>query len=74
MLYVSCPTCGYFLAQKITEYEEKKKNICTNPSFSTEEKENKLAELLLSLNIRRYCCKMRIMSYSDLVTIILPIA
>jgi hypothetical protein len=73
MLYVTCPTCGYFIGQKTIEYEEKKKNICTNALLSKEEKETELSKLLLSLKIRRYCCKMRIMSYSDLVNIILPI-
>jgi DNA-directed RNA polymerase subunit N (RpoN/RPB10) len=73
MLYLTCPTCGYFLGQKTIEYEEGKKNICTNPQLSTEEKEHALSKLLLSLKLRRYCCKMRMMSYKDIVEDILPI-
>jgi DNA-directed RNA polymerase subunit N (RpoN/RPB10) len=73
MLYTTCPTCGYFIAQKTLEYEEKKQNICANPNLSNEEKEKKLSELLLSLKLRRYCCKMRVMSYKRLVYDILPI-
>jgi len=67
MLYLSCPTCGYFLGLKTIEYEDKKAVICTNLSLSPEEKENELSKLLLSLNIKRYCCKMRIMSYKNIV-------
>lgn len=67
MLYLSCPTCGYFLGLKTMEYEDKKAAICSNLSLSTEDKENELSKLLLSLNIKRYCCKMRIMSFKNIV-------
>ena len=73
MLYISCPTCGYFLGQKIIEYEEGKHNICSNPKITNEQKESDLSKLLLGLKLRRYCCKMRIMTYKDLVQDILPI-
>jgi DNA-directed RNA polymerase subunit N (RpoN/RPB10) len=67
MLYMICPTCGYFLGQKVLEYEKGKDNICKNPSLLSEEKEQELTKLLLSLKLRRYCCKMRMMSYKDIV-------
>lgn len=67
MLYLSCPTCGYFLGLKTMEYEDKKAAICSNLSLSIEDKENELSKLLLSLNIKRYCCKMRIMSFKNIV-------
>jgi DNA-directed RNA polymerase subunit N (RpoN/RPB10) len=73
MLYLTCPTCGYFLGQKTLEWETKSDEICNNPKFSEEEKGIKKQELLLSLNLSRYCCKMRMMSYKDLVKDILPI-
>jgi len=73
MLYISCPTCGYFLGQKNLEYEEGKQKICTNPNLSAEEREKELSKLLLSLGFRRYCCKMRMMSYKDIVQDILPV-
>jgi DNA-directed RNA polymerase subunit N (RpoN/RPB10) len=73
MLYSTCPSCGYFLGQKILEWESKSNEICNNPKLSLEEKETKKQELLLSLNLRRYCCKMRIMTYKDIVQDILPI-
>ena len=39
MLYSTCPTCGYFLGQKIIEWETKSKEICDNPNNTKEEKE-----------------------------------
>lgn len=73
MLYTTCPTCGTFLGLKTEEYDQKKKIICDNPSLSKEEREKELSKLLLSLNLKRLCCKMRMMSYKDLVYDILPI-
>ena len=73
MLYLTCPTCGYFLGQKTMEYEAGKKNICTNPELTGEEKEKALSKLLLGLGLRRYCCKMRMMTYKDIVQDILPV-
>ena len=70
MLYMSCPTCNKFLGQKVIEYEKGKDNICKNPNLSAEDKEIELTKLLLSLKLRRYCCKMRMMSYKDIVQFI----
>jgi DNA-directed RNA polymerase subunit N (RpoN/RPB10) len=71
MLYTTCPTCG-LLFQKTEEYEQKKKIICDNPKLTKKEQETQISELLLSLKFRRYCCRMRMMTYKDLVHDILP--
>lgn len=73
MLYTTCPTCGYFLGQKNIEYEEGKLKICSNPNLTLEEKEKEITKLLLGLGLKRYCCKMRMMSYKDIVQDIIPI-
>jgi DNA-directed RNA polymerase subunit N (RpoN/RPB10) len=73
MLYIICPTCGYFLGFKTLEWEKKSAEICNNPKLSDEEKEKKKSELLLSLELPRYCCRMRMISYKDLITDIIPI-
>jgi DNA-directed RNA polymerase subunit N (RpoN/RPB10) len=73
MLYLTCPTCGYFLGLKTIEYEQGKEKICANPKLSPEEREQEISKLLLSLNLRRYCCKMRMMTYKDVVHDIIPI-
>ena len=41
MLYIICPTCGYFLGFKTLEWEKKSAEICNNPKLSDEEKEKK---------------------------------
>lgn len=74
MLYMTCPTCGFFLGQKTIEYDTKKKEICSNPKLSQEEKEKEISKLLKSLGLRRYCCRMRMMTYKDLVYEILPVS
>ena len=73
MLYITCPTCGYFLGPKTVKYEEEKKKIINDPKYSDEEKEELITKVLINLNIKRYCCKMRMMSYKDIVDIIIPI-
>lgn len=73
MLYMTCPTCGFFLGQKTEEYEKKKTEICSNPKYSKKEQEEEISKLLKSLGLRRYCCRMRMMTYKDLVYEILPV-
>lgn len=73
MLYMTCPTCGYFLGQITTQYEEAKESICSNPDLSQEKKEEELQKVLLSLKLRRYCCKMRVMTFKDLSRDIIPV-
>ena len=72
MLYISCPTCATFLGQITLKYETEKEKICNNPNLSQDKKEEELSKLLISLGLRRYCCKMRVMSYKDLVEYIIP--
>ena len=72
MLYISCPTCNYFLGPKTIEYEKGKQEICNNPSLTESERDTELTKLLLGLKLRRYCCKMRMMTYKDLVQDIIP--
>ena len=72
MSYSSCPTCGYFIAQKAYYYDEEKEKICSNPNTNNEEKEEKIHQLIKSLNLR-YCCNMRIMTCKNIVEFILPV-
>lgn len=74
MLYMTCPTCGYFLGQKTIQYEQGKIAICANPNLSGSEREKELSKLLLGLGLKRYCCKMRMMTYKDIVQDILAVA
>jgi len=73
MIYLTCPTCGYFIGTKTIEYEEKKQKICDNPELSDSDKELEIQKLINSLKFRRYCCKMRLMTSKDIVQDILPV-
>ena len=73
MLYLSCPTCGYFLGNKTMEFETQKKLICSNPKLTKEKQGEEIQKLLKSLKLRRYCCRMRMMTYKDIVHEIIPL-
>ena len=70
---MTCPTCGYFLGQKTEEYEIKKNEICSNPKLNKKQREEDISKLIKSLKLRRYCCRMRVMTYKDLVQDIIPV-
>jgi len=71
MLYLTCPTCGYCLGNKQIQLESQKDKICDNPELSTEQKEKQIKDAINNLNLRRYCCKMRFVSYIDTVKLIM---
>ena len=73
MLYIECPSCGWPLGQISEHYENEKDKICSNPNNTSEEVEELISKLLQSLNLRRLCCKARIMSYKDIVHDIIQI-
>jgi len=65
MEYLTCPSCGYFIGQKSIKYNQEKEKICNSNKYSEEEQSKKIQLLLNSLGIRRYCCKMRLMTMKD---------
>ncbi|CAH6421468.1 Hypothetical protein KVN_LOCUS281 [uncultured virus] len=70
MLYYKCPSCRTVLANKQLLFEEELDKICKNESLSNEEKENEKMLLLNNLELIRYCCRMRILTYAKLIEII----
>jgi DNA-directed RNA polymerase subunit N (RpoN/RPB10) len=72
MIYIVCPTCGYFIGSCAIEYDKKKTEICANAELSEEKQAEEIQKLLKSLKIRRYCCRMRIMTTKDIVQDIIP--
>lgn len=70
MLYFKCPTCKAILAHKQLAYEEEMKKICNNEKLSQEEQNKLKSELPKKLGVKRYCCTMRLMSYSKLAELI----
>ena len=67
MLYFRCPTCKNKLADKQISLEKEMVLICDNTKISEQEKDNLKSKLLDKLLITRYCCKMRALTYIDLV-------
>jgi DNA-directed RNA polymerase subunit N (RpoN/RPB10) len=72
MIYISCPTCNFFIGSVTIEFETKKNDICNNPHLSEEDKSVEITKLINSLGLRRYCCKMRLMTAKDIVQDVLP--
>ena len=72
MIYSSCPTCGFFIGNIVQDYETSKNKICSNQKLSEEEQQKEISKLLKNLKVRRYCCRMRIMTCKDMVQEILP--
>lgn len=71
MIYSTCPTCGFFIGNVVQKYENKKFEIC-NKRLGKKKEEEEIKKLLLSLGLRRYCCKMRIMTCKNMVEEIQP--
>jgi DNA-directed RNA polymerase subunit N (RpoN/RPB10) len=65
MKYLVCPTCGKVLGDIEIDYEIKSEKIMTDAKLSEQEKIVKRKELIESMGILRYCCKMRIITQVD---------
>jgi DNA-directed RNA polymerase subunit N (RpoN/RPB10) len=72
MIYIVCPTCGYFIGSLAIEFDKKKAEICANTDLTEEQQADEIQKLLKGLKIRRYCCRMRIMTIKDIVQDIIP--
>lgn len=69
MLYLKCPTCRTILGNKQILFEKGMEEICANAK--TDDEMNKLKEELLDkLEVKRYCCRPRVLCYVDLIKII----
>ena len=74
MLPPRCFTCGHVLANLELEFEEKLYDIDNNMKLNIEQKaelKQKLIDKLLPNRWKtRYCCRSRLISYVDLIKII----
>lgn len=69
MLYPKCPTCKTELSNKQIPLEEELSNICS--MNKTEEEKDKLKmDALDKLYIKKYCCRMRALTYLQQIDII----
>jgi DNA-directed RNA polymerase subunit N (RpoN/RPB10) len=71
MLIPKCPSCGHNLAEIELPFEKEKDKICGNIKFTQKQKNELISKLLDDLNITKWCCRMRVISYVDLAKIIL---
>lgn len=75
MLPPRCFTCGHILADIELDFEEGLNEIENNIKLTNEQKANKKKELIDKLLPgrwkKRYCCRARLISYVDLIKIIL---
>jgi hypothetical protein len=71
MLPPKCFSCGKFLADIELEYETKKDLIDSNSKLTSDEKKQQKKELLDKMYIRRWCCRSQVITYCDLINIII---
>jgi len=81
MLYPTCPTCGALLSNVQLPYQRDIRNLCEkynvdiellSRSIANDEKFNDEKEEIISkyTDEDRYCCRMRLANFSDLVRIV----
>jgi len=75
MLPPRCFTCGHVLANLELEFEDKLQQIDNNVNMSTEDKSKAKRELVNQLLPdrwkKRYCCRARLLSYVDLINVVI---
>ncbi len=65
-----CPTCGYILGNRQILYESRMEEIVNNPNTDDDIKLELKTKLVESLKLKRYCCKVRVMTFKQLTDII----
>ncbi len=75
MLPPRCFTCGHVLAHLELEFEDKLQEIDNNIKFDDDQKSHSKRELVDRLLPgrwqKRYCCRTRLLSYVDLIKVII---
>lgn len=69
-MYFRCPTCGTSFAKRYIEWYKESDKINGNMKLTDKEKDKKRQELLDKLNFKNYCCKMRMITMSNLTRLI----
>jgi DNA-directed RNA polymerase subunit N (RpoN/RPB10) len=70
MLYFKCVTCRLLLANRALLYQERLDNICMNNNLTDKQKDEQKSKLLDELQLKRQCCRMRMLSYIRLIDIV----
>jgi len=69
MIYMRCP-CGYILGNRQIFYESRMEEIVNNPNTDDDVKLELKTKLVESLKLKRYCCKVRVMTFKQLTDIV----
>lgn len=72
MLYMVCPTCGFCLGQCQIKYQQEWHKISHNHELNLDDKQKARKKLLERLGVKRYCCRMRLMSSMNEEEILVP--
>ncbi len=70
MIYIKCPSCGFLLGNRQMVYDKGIDDINSDPNTDNEKKLELKTKLIESLGIKRYCCKMRVITYKRLTEIV----
>lgn len=70
MIYLICPSCGYVLGNRQKIYDIGLEEIESNPNNDEKQKLELKQKLVDSLKLKRYCCKMRVITYKNKCEII----
>jgi len=70
MIYMKCPSCGYLLGNIQIIYEKGLDEINSDPNTDEQTKLTLKTKLIESLEIKRYCCKMRVITFKQLTEIV----
>jgi len=70
MLYLRCPTCKNILGNKQLIFESEMEKINEDTILSTDEKNKKREDFFVKLGLDKYCCRMRLISYTKLIDIV----
>ncbi len=65
MIYMRCPTCSYILGNRQIPCEKKFDEINNDPNIDDKQKLELKTKFLNNIGIKRYCCKMRIITYKS---------
>ena len=71
MLPPKCISCGKFMADIQLTYEQMLSDIEADTSLNQEQQKNKMKECLDKLYIKRWCCRAQVISYKDLINIVI---
>lgn len=67
---MKCPTCGTILGNRQIFYEQELLKISSNPNISEEDKLKQKSALIISLGLKRNCCRARVQTFKSKPAII----